>query len=259
MRWFGQSRATTNEPSTTGPSTRGPSTTGPSTTLPGRRAGGIARFLIGSGLILCLAPWLGMRWVTRTARGSVESAPVNRVALVLGAGLYPDGTPTAVLMARITTAVDLLNAQKVDTLIMSGDNSRPQYDEVSAMKNAAVALGAPTDRVLLDYAGFRTLDSCVRLRKIFGQSRVTVVTQDFHLPRAVHLCRSAGIEAYGVAATDPPGTGWKIKSWLREVPASAQAWLDVHVLGTQPKFLGTVIDIDHPPKEALVQPLNAKA
>jgi vancomycin permeability regulator SanA len=225
----------------------------------GRRSvGRIARFLIGSGLILCLAPWLGMRWVTRSARGSIESAPVNRVAIVLGAGLYPDGRPSAVLMARITTAVRLLNAKKVDTLIMSGDNSRTAYDEVSAMKKAAVTLGAPADRVLLDYAGFRTLDSCVRLRKVFGQTRATVVTQNFHLPRAVHLCRAAGIETYGVEATDPPGSAWKIKSWLREVPASAQAWLDVHVFDTQPKFLGPAIDIDHPPPDALEQPLNAK-
>ncbi len=225
----------------------------------GRQTFRIARFLIGSGLVLCLAPWLGIRWVTRGSRGSVDSAPVNRAAVVLGAGLYPDGTPAPVLMARITTGVDLFKAKKVDTLIMSGDNSRALYDEVTAMKNVAVGLGVPADRVLLDYAGFRTLDSCVRVRKVFGQSRVTIVTQNFHLPRAVHLCRSAGIDTYGVEAPDPPGSAWKIKSWVREVPASAQAWLDAHIFGTQPKFLGPEIDIDHPPKEALVQPLNAKS
>jgi vancomycin permeability regulator SanA len=215
-----------------------------------------ARFLIGGGLVVCLAPFLGMRWVTRSSRGAIDSAPVNRVAVVLGARISANGTPSAVLQERVKTGVALLQAKKVDTLIMSGDNSRALYDEVSAMKRAAVALGAPPDRVLLDYAGFRTLDSCVRLRKVFGQTKATIVTQDFHLPRAVHLCRSAGIDTYGVAASDPPGSGWRIKSWLREVPAAAQAWLDVHVLDTQPKFLGVTIDIDHPPKEALEQPLN---
>lgn len=176
--------------------------------------------------------------------------------MVLGAGVLPSGRPSDVLQARIQTGVDLLAAGKVDTLIMSGDNSRARYDEVSGMKRAAVALGAPAERVLLDYAGFRTLDSCVRLRRVFGQIEALVVSQQFHLPRAIHLCRSAGINAYGVRADDPRHGSSRRKSAIREVPATTQAWIDVHILRRKPKFLGPAIDIDKPPSEALEQPLN---
>lgn len=160
-----------------------------------------------------------------------------------------------VLQARIDTAVALIKAGKADTLIMSGDNSRANYDEVSAMKAAAVEGGVSTDRVLLDYAGFRTLDSCIRVRKVFGQRSVLVVSQGFHLPRAVHLCRSAGVDAIGVEAADPRGTSWRVQSGIREIPAAAIAWAEAR-LGRNAKFLGPAIDIDNPPPEALVQPLS---
>jgi vancomycin permeability regulator SanA len=176
--------------------------------------------------------------------------------MVLGAGVLPNGQPSFVLQARIQTGVDLLAAGKVDTLIMSGDNSRASYDEVSVMKRAAMALGAPAHRILLDYAGFRTLDSCVRLRRVFGQTEALVVSQQFHLPRAIHLCRSAGVKAYGVRADDPRGATSRRRSAVREVPATTQAWIDVNVLRRKPKFLGPAIDIDAPPPEALEQPLD---
>ncbi len=161
-----------------------------------------------------------------------------------------------VLRSRIETGVALLAAHKVDILIMSGDNSRANYDEVTAMKNTAVSLGAAPENVLLDFAGFRTLDSCIRLRKVFGQTSALVVSQGFHLPRAVHLCRSAGIEVYGVEAPDPRGRTFRWKSTLREVPATTQAWFDAHVFRKQPRVLGEPIDIDNPPPEALKQPLD---
>ncbi len=186
----------------------------------------------------------------------MNKAPPRRVALVLGAGITADGRPSMVLQTRIDTAVALIKAGKVDTLIMSGDNSRANYDEVTVMKAASVAQGVPADDVLLDYAGFRTLDSCVRVRKVFGQREVLVVSQGFHLPRAIHLCRTAGVDAVGVEARDPRGLSWRVRSGVREVPAAAQAWIDVHLLRRGPKFLGPPIDIDNPPPEALVQPLS---
>ena len=204
-------------------------------------------------------PWFGMKI---SASGAIRkpaeepTQPLSHVALVLGAGLRPDGQPTPVLAARVQTAAALYLGGQVSKIVMSGDNAKAKYDEVSSMKNLAVELGVnPTD-VVLDYAGFRTLDSCVRIKTVFGQRQVTVVTQQFHLPRAIHLCRWAGIDTVGVAAPDPRGRSSKLKSAIREIPASAQAWIEAHVLGRSPKFLGDPIDVDNPPPEALEQPLD---
>ncbi len=174
-----------------------------------------------------------------------------------GPGFERGGRPSLVLAERVKTAAALYHNGTVDKLVMSGDNSKAAYDEVSAMKRLATQLGVAPDDVILDYAGFRTLDSCVRVHKVFGQSRVTVVTQRFHLPRAIHLCRWAGVDAIGVAASDPRGRSSQLKSTIREIPASAQAWFETHIVGRQPKFLGTPIDVDNPPPEALTQPLGS--
>lgn len=204
--------------------------------------------------IVSLLPRIGFLLAARGSIRSVTDVPARPVALVLGAGLRFDGRPSDVLQQRVETAVNLYRTGKVRKLIMSGDNSLAEYDEVSAMKQAATALGVPGNDVLLDYAGFRTLDSCVRVRKVFRQSEVIVVSQGFHLPRAIHLCRWAGVDASGVEAPDPRTRGRRTLSGVREIAASLQAWVDAHVLGRDPKFLGNAIDIDHPPPEALSQP-----
>jgi vancomycin permeability regulator SanA len=175
--------------------------------------------------------------------------------VVLGAGITAEKRPSSVLASRIETAVELYREGKVRKLIMSGDNSRRQYDEVSAMKAYAVSLEVQPNDVLLDYAGFRTLDSCVRLRKVFGQSRAIIVSQQFHLPRALHLCHYANVDAVGVAAPDPRGLSRRLTSRVREVPASFQAGVDSWLLRRSATVLGPTIDIDKPPLEALQQPL----
>jgi vancomycin permeability regulator SanA len=204
--------------------------------------------------VISAVPRVGFALTTNSAVVAVADAPKRDVALVLGAGLRADGKPTDVLQARIDTAVSLYAAGKVHKLLMSGDNSNALYDEVTAMKAAAVANGVPENDVLLDYAGFRTLDSCVRVRKVFGQRQVLVVSQGFHLPRAIHLCRWAGVDAIGVEASDPRGTTFRMRSGVREIPASFQAWIDAHVLGRSAKFLGPTVDINDPPPEVLHQP-----
>ncbi len=204
--------------------------------------------------ILSVLPRIGFHLAARGATRAIEDVPVRPVALVLGAGLRYDGSPSDVLQSRVETAVDLYKAGKVRKLIMSGDNSLTDHDEVSAMKSSAIALGVAPNDVLLDYAGFRTLDSCVRLRKVFGQSEATVVSQGFHLPRAIHLCRWAGITTNGVEAPDPRTKARRTVSGVREIAASFQALVDAHALGRGPKFLGEVIDIDRPPADALSQP-----
>ncbi len=211
------------------------------------------------GLVSCVLgvlPWLGMRFGARWAVASVGSAPKRDVALILGAGITADKRPSTVLQRRIDVGVALYKAGKVRKLLMSGDNSEALYDEVTVMKNAAVAAGVPSDDVLLDYAGFRTLDSCVRLRKVFGQTQAIVVSQGFHLARTIHLCRWAGVEVIGLEAIDDRGRSSRMVSTIREVSASLQGWVETHWFGRSAKFLGDPIDIDNPPPEALAQPLS---
>jgi vancomycin permeability regulator SanA len=212
--------------------------------------------LLTFGAIALWLPRIGFLLTTSGSRNSVANSPIRNVAIVLGAGLRYDGKPSDVLQARVDVGVTLYKSGKVRKLLMSGDNSIRNYDEVSAMKDSAVALGVPENNIILDYAGFRTLDSCVRLRRVFGQTSALVVSQGFHLPRAIHLCRWAGVDVVGVEAPDRRSRSRRMLSGVREVPASFQAWLDAHAVGRSPKFLGEPIDIDNPPPEALRQPLR---
>jgi len=164
-----------------------------------------------------------------------EEVPDAPVALVLGAGLNRDGTPGVVLRDRVQTAADLYFAGRVKKLLMSGDNSTDYYNEPGAMLEYALSLGIPEDDIILDYAGRRTYDSCYRAQEIFGVDELIVVTQAFHLPRAVYLCNAFGIDAVGVPADDAnysrsSYTFW----WIREVLASIKAYWDVYILHPEP-------------------------
>ncbi len=224
-----------------------------------RRRGQIVASVLLVVIVLGLVPYLGLLVTTSRDIGSVDGVgarpnPKRDVALVLGAGLRPDGSPSFVLRARVDAAAALYQRGLVRKLIMSGDNSLSSYDEVTAMKDYAETRGVARPDVILDYAGFRTLDSCVRIRKIFGQTRIYVVSQRFHLARAVHLCRWAGVDTIGVVARDPRGRSARLRSTMREIPASAIAWAEAHIFGRGPKYLGDPIDIDNPPAVALEQP-----
>jgi SanA protein len=169
--------------------------------------------------------------------------PENRAALVFGAGLNRAGGPSAILYDRVATAADLYNAGKVTKLLMTGDNSTANYNEVEAMRQAAIALGVPDDNIVLDYAGFNSWDSCYRAREIFGLDSATLVTQGFHLPRVVFTCRHLNIDAVGVAADRQNyRTGY---NELREYVALAgTAWRIL--INDKPRFLGDPVDIDVP-------------
>ncbi len=180
-------------------------------------------------------------WVDRGARGHVYTAadvPPAPVALVLGAGLEPDGTPGGFLTARLDLALRLYRQGTVKVLLVSGDNSRRDYDEPSAMRGWLVAHGVPARRVVLDYAGFDTYDSCVRAYRIFGVRRAIVVTQSYHVTRAVTLCRHVGLDADG-AGDDTVRGDWRPWYWstLREQVACVKAVLDM-ATGRDPVFLG---------------------
>lgn len=138
------------------------------------------------------------------AEANVPAAPV---ALVLGAQVYPSGMPSAFLAARLDLAKRLYDAGKVRVILVSGDNGAREYNEPEAMRRYLVAAGVPAPAVVADYAGFDTYDSCARARRVFGVSTVTVVTQTYHLPRAVATARLLGLRANGVG-DDSVRSGW---------------------------------------------------
>lgn len=131
---------------------------------------------------------------------SVENVPPKKVAIVFGAGLSKDGSPSPILRDRVLTAAKLYFAGKVEKLLMSGDNRFVDYNEPGAMREYAISLGVPTEDIVLDYAGRRTYDTCYRASYIFGVEEAILVTQSFHLPRALYLCNHIGPKAVGVSA-----------------------------------------------------------
>jgi SanA protein len=160
----------------------------------------------------------------------VDNAPTRRVAIVFGAGLWRDGSPTPVLRDRVATAAELYFSGKVEKLLMSWDNSYVEYNEPQAMKDYALELGVPEEAIVLDYAGRRTYDTCYRAGDIFGINNAILVTQSFHLPRALFLCNALGVKAIGVSADTRVYRQRSQFYWnLREVPATVVAIWDVYV------------------------------
>lgn len=195
--------------------------------------------LLVLALVAAFAPFV---WVVAGTAGhrhaAVADVPERPVALVLGAGVRPDGQPTRVLARRLELAAELYAAGRVEVVLVSGDNSVEHYNETDTMREHLVAAGVPAERIAGDYAGFSTWESCVRAREVFGVTEATVVTQDFHLPRAVALCRAAGIDAVGVADDASGERVWATRyGWVREVPAAVSA-LGTAVLRPDPTFLG---------------------
>jgi SanA protein len=166
---------------------------------------------------------------------SSQEAPAAPVAIVFGAGLWRDGTPTTVLRDRITTAAELYFSGKVQKILMSGDNSYLDYNEPGAMRDYALKLGVPDSAIVQDYAGRRTYDTCYRARNIFGLKHAILVTQSFHLPRALYTCNALGVKAEGVASDMHDYRLLSRLYWqVRELPATLTALLDVHILKPEP-------------------------
>ena len=159
-----------------------------------------------------------------------QDAPVERVAVVFGAGLRRDGSPTPILRDRVETAVKLYSEHKVEKILMSGDNSVSTHNEPEAMRSYAVALGVPETDIVLDYAGRRTYDTCLRAKIIFGVDRALLITQGFHLPRALFLCNTLGIQSYGVEANVNRYRRSSMFFWnIREQFATTAAFFDLYV------------------------------
>ena len=166
---------------------------------------------------------------------TIETVPADRVAIVFGAGLRYDGTPTAILRDRVETAVQLYNNGKVEKLLMSGDNTVVEYNEPESMRQFALSLGVPDEAIVLDYAGRRTYDTCYRAKAIFGVESAILVTQDFHLPRALYLCNHLGVEAVGVEANNFYYRKISRLIWnTRELFATFGAFMDVYIFKPLP-------------------------
>jgi SanA protein len=173
----------------------------------------------------------------------VAGVPHNRVGLVLGtSNRMRDGSPNLFFAHRMAAAARLYRHRKVDYLVLSGDNSQKYYNEPEMMKTALVKLGVPANRIYLDYAGLRTLDSVVRCRKIFGQSRFTIISQAFHNQRALFIAQHYGLNAVGFNAGDVTGRNG-VKVQLREMLARVKVFLDLYLLNKQPKHLGEQVEI----------------
>ena len=191
-------------------------------------------FLVGAAVLVLPRLVTGIYSLPRTF--TAQDAPAGmQVAIVFGAGLWRDGRPTPVLRDRVSRAAELYFSGKVDKLLMSGDNSHESYNEPGAMRSFALELGVPESAVVLDYAGQRTYDTCYRSRDIFGIKEAILVTQGFHLPRALYVCNMLGIRAVGVRADQRIYTP-RARIWwnLRETPATLVALWEVHVSRPQP-------------------------
>ncbi|GCD45969.1 vancomycin high temperature exclusion protein [Streptomyces paromomycinus] len=184
-------------------------------------------------LALLPATWLNAAVASRIR--TVEDVPAAPVAVVFGAGLW-DGEPSPYLAHRLDAAARLYERGTVRALLVTGDNSRADYDEPDAMRRYLVAHGVPTDRIVSDFAGFDTWDSCARAHRVFGVDRAVLVSQGFHIRRALALCGAAGVDAYGVGVDDRHDVTWYYGG-TREVFAAAKAAAEAAVR-PDPRFLG---------------------
>jgi vancomycin permeability regulator SanA len=199
----------------------------------------VAGALVVAVAVLTMAA--GDLWVRGAAHGHVyaeDTVPAAPVALVLGAQVYADGTPSPFLAARLAIARDLYFDGKVKAILVSGDHARWAYNEPGMMRRWLLANGVPAERVVLDHAGFDTYDSCARARRVFGVHQAIVITQTYHLDRAVALCRTLGVDATGVGDDSVRiyREPW-LHSTARERGAVVKAMLDA-ATRRDPVFLG---------------------
>ena len=194
--------------------------------------------VVAVALYANLAPW----WLARGRLFDDAAAlPATRVALVFGTtDRLADGRENLYFRYRIDAAETLWKAGRIRTVIVSGDNSSKYYNEPQKMRQALIARGIPAGRIECDYAGLRTLDSVVRAKEIFGVDQLVFISQRFQNERAIYLARANSIDATGFNARDV-STGMGLRTRVREVGARILMWLDVHVLGTRPEFLGEKI------------------
>jgi len=201
--------------------------------------------LIFFGLSVLFISWANYKIENNTedfVTSNISKLPNEKVGLLLGTSrILANGNPNPYFYNRIEAAAELYRSGKIKNIIASGDNSRIHYNEPEDMKQALIKAGVPADKIYEDFAGFRTLDSVVRAREIFGQNSYIIISQEFHNERAVFLAQENGIEAFGYNAKDVNKyAGFKTN--MREKIARAKVFWDF-LFGVEPKFGGEKIEI----------------
>ena len=172
-----------------------------------------------------------------------EEVPHHKVGVLLGTSRYKaNGGENLYFLYRINAAISLFKSKKIDYILVSGDNRTMNYNEPLMMQNALIEKGIPKNKIVLDYAGLRTLDSVIRAKEIFGQASFVIISQKFHLERALFIAKESGIEALGFTAQDVPDK-YSIKTKIREYLARVKMVLDLFITDTDPKHLGKPVSI----------------
>jgi len=198
----------------------------------------LLRALLLLSIMFVLIILLSIPYVQSLYPGKIVTAEAitpGTTAIIFGAGLNPDGTPREMLEARVVKGIELLQSRKVSKLLLTGDGSEATHDEPGAMKAYARNAGVAESDLLLDPAGFTTFDSCERARRIFAIKRAILVTQAFHLPRALYLCNNLGMDAVGLAASSTDGKAERLYA-QREYLASVKAWIMINIPKLRPFF-----------------------
>ncbi len=195
----------------------------------------VAALVLAGGAVGVAGPWVWVRIASSGKSYAAADVPRTPVAIVFGAGLQPDGGPSRFLRYRLDIALQLYQQGRVEVILVSGDNRTSDHDEPTSMRDYLVRKGVPQERIVRDYAGRNTYDTCVRARRIFSVPSAVLVTQAYHLPRALALCNAVGVPAVGVpdeeAARNYPGL--VVSYALREIGADVKAVWDI-VSGREP-------------------------
>lgn len=201
------------------------------------------KWTVGSFLLLIcfvlVSNWVIISSANKSIYNSVIETPDgNKVALLLGTSRYRVGGATNLYFKyRINAAVELYESGKIEHIVVSGDNREENYNEPKQMQIVLLSRGIPKSAITLDYAGFRTLDSVVRCKKVFGQTKFIIISQRFHIERALFIAKKYDIDAIGFAAQDPPQK-YSTKTKIREIFAKSKAVIDLYIINKKPKFLG---------------------
>jgi|GEM_PF-97159 len=198
-------------------------------------------------LLLVALVVLSNLWICGSTKhntfSEVADIPKRKVALVLGTSKYASqGKLNQHFINRVDAAAALYEAGKAEHLLVSGDNRTKHYNEPRDLRESLIERGVPGDRITCDFAGLRTLDSVIRAKEVFGQEQLTVVSDDFHVPRAIYIAKANGIDAVGLQAVPVP-KGSSGKSRSREWFARVKALMDIHLFGTEPRHYGDPVEI----------------
>ncbi len=202
----------------------------------------LTSIIILSSLVLIIISENIIHANKKQCHSDIAKMPVNKVGLLLGTSKYIGKNINYFYKYRIDATSKLYKAGKIKYVLVSGDNHVSNYNEPETFKNDLIKKGIPANRIFLDYAGFRTFDSVIRSKKVFGQNSITIISQKFHNERAIFIAKHNGINAVAYNAKDLHGK-YGLKTRIRERFARVKAILDVFILRTKPKFLGDKIEI----------------